>query len=147
MRATTACSPPSTSPSTQTSRGVESKRRRRMSSRKQAEEKLAQDGAAVVAGIDDAGPRGKGRQLLRDLPAQRLQRLDVRALARGEQGPGGSLVGRGHDHRPDEVVIADALEEVEGHSGLRSGRLRANADHSSVALRLNSIALSHSSSE
>src|SRR2546429_173125 len=108
---------------------------------------LAQDGAAVVAGIDDAGAGGQRRQILSDLPAERLERVDVGALALGEHGPGRRLVGRRDDHGADEVVVGDALEEVERHSGLRSGRLRASADHSRVALRLNSIAFSHSSSE
>src|SRR5262245_6262141 len=108
---------------------------------------LAQDGAPVVARVDDAGARGYRREVLRDLPAERLQRFDVAALAGGQDGPGCRLVGRGHDHRSDEVVVGDALEEVERHSGFRSGRLRASADHSSVARRLISIAFSHSSSE
>src|SRR2546426_7652479 len=108
---------------------------------------LAEDGAAVVARVDDRRPRGDGGQVLGDLPAERLQRLDVGALASRQETPCRRLVGRGHDDGPDEVVVGDAFEEVERHSGLRSGRLRASADHSSVALRLNSIAFSHSSSE
>src|SRR5262245_36113186 len=109
--------------------------------------RLAQNGAPVMTRIDDAGARGHRRQVLRDLPAERLQRLDLGALARGEHRPGRGLVVGGDDDRPDEVVVADALEEVEDHSGLRSGRFSASADHSSVALRLNSIAFCHSSSE
>src|SRR5882672_5199092 len=108
---------------------------------------LAQDGAAVVARIDDRGPRGHGGQVLGDLPAERLQRFDVGPLASGEETPRGGLVGRRHDDGPDEVVVGNALEEVEGHCGLRSGRLSASADHSSVAFFLNSMAFSHSSSE
>src|SRR5262245_57972193 len=104
--------------------------------------RLAQDGAAVVTGIDDPGARGQRCQVLRDLPSERLQRVDIGALACGQHRPGGGLVRSRHDHGPDEVVVADALEEVEDHSGFKSGRFSASADHSSVALRLNSMAFS-----
>src|SRR5882762_5629729 len=108
---------------------------------------LAQDGAAVMARVDDRRSRGQGGEVLSDLPAERLQRLDVGPLAAGQQAPRLVFIRRRHDDGPDEVVVGDTLEEVEGHLGLRSGRFSASADHSSVAFFLNSIAFSHSSSE
>jgi hypothetical protein len=71
-----------------------------------------------VARIDDRRPRGHRGEILGDLPAERLQRLDVGFLAPGQETPGGRLVGRGNDDGADEVVVGDPLEEVERHAAL-----------------------------
>ena len=105
---------------------------------------------------DGAGPRDvgvQGEQIAAVAqagapPAEGAQVLDATGLvvAPGQEPPRLGLVGRRHDHRPDEVVLRDPLEEVERHFSFRSGRLSASADHSSVAFFLNSMAFSHSSS-
>src|SRR5262249_28702416 len=100
----------------------------------------------VGAGVHDGGGRRERREVLSDLPAERLERRPRAALARGEEPPRLILRRRGHDDGTDEVVVRDALEEVERHGSLRSGRLRAAAAQSLHALRLKSIARCHSSS-
>src|SRR5690242_1139925 len=100
---------------------------------------------AVVAGIHDRRARGDRGEILRDLPAERLERGPRAALTRREQPPGVVFRRRGDDDGADEVVLGDALEEVEGHGSLRSGRFSAAAAQSLHALRLKSIARCHSS--
>src|SRR5207249_9493762 len=62
----------------------------------------AQDGAAIVARVDDCRPRGHRGEVLSDLPAERLQRIDVGSLAAGKEAPRGRLVRRGYDERSEE---------------------------------------------
>src|SRR5207247_10616513 len=50
-------------------------------------ERLAQNGAAIAARVDDRPPDRQGREVLGDLQAERVQRFDVRIFTAGQQAP------------------------------------------------------------